>query len=343
MSFAVVGGATIAAAGGIYSASKSSSAAGEAADKQSAAADKANQLQLQMFNQQRADHEPWRQAGIVGMYGSGGILKRVGGGAGGYQDPGALNANKEKFIQDKIAAAQKSIESQLSGLNGPQRAAFEDKIRSQYNDDYMRTEAEKAWAASPEAQQQDTGQYEIDPELTRKFTNDDFVKDPGYDFRMKEGQKALERSAAARGGLNGGAQMKALSRYGQDYASNEYGNAYNRFTNDQTNRFNRLSAVSGLGQAAASQMGQAGQNYANQVGQNMMGSANAQAASGIAGANAWGGALSNIGQSAMGVVANNQQQKWMDKVLSAQSSNKLSTNGTAMAGEPVNLSALYKT
>lgn len=69
----------------------------------------------------------------------------------------------------------------------------------------------------------------------------DFKKDPGYDFRMKEGQKAIERMAAANGRLNSGATMKELQRYGQNMASNEYQNAYNRFNSDYTNAYNRYN------------------------------------------------------------------------------------------------------
>lgn len=149
-----------------------------------------------------------------------------------------------------------------------------------------------------------------DEDLYRYFNASDFQKDPGYDFRMNEGQKALERSASARGGLMGGAFGKALSRYSQDYASNEYQNARNNFNNDRSNRFNRLSSIAGLGQTANSQVGAAGQNYANQAGQNMMGAANAYGAAGIASANAYGGALSQFGNN---IFQGQVNQSWMDK------------------------------
>ena len=100
-------------------------------------------------------------------------------------------------------------------------------------------------------------------ELMHSFTNADFVKDPGYQFRMDEGAKGLEHSAAARGGLLSGAQAKAVSRYGQDYASNEFGNAYGRYTQDQGNRYNRLQGISQQGQSGAQYLGQAGQANAN--------------------------------------------------------------------------------
>lgn len=195
--------------GSIVGAGINSSAIGSAADRQSAAASEANTLQRDIYNQTRADQQPWREAGV--------------------------NA--------------------LSGLGSA--------------------------------------------DFQRDFGMSDFQKDPGYDFRMQEGQKAIERSAAARGGLQSGGTLKALGRYGQDYASNEYQNAYNRFNNDRTNRFNRLSSIAGLGQTANAQVGNAGMNYANQVGQNTMGAANAAGAAGIANANNWGGTLSGLGNTWM--------------------------------------------
>lgn len=129
------------------------------------------------------------------------------------------------------------------------------------------------------------------PDFQRDFTMNDFQADPGYAFRMQEGQKALERSAAARGGLMSGGTMKALTQYGQDAASQEYQNAYNRFNNDRNTRYNRLASLAGIGQTANAQVGAAGQNYGNQVGQNLMGAANAQAAGQVSTANGYGNAL----------------------------------------------------
>jgi hypothetical protein len=130
-------------------------------------------------------------------------------------------------------------------------------------------------------------------DYTRDFGMKDFQADPGYAFRMSEGQKAIERSAAARGGLNSGATMKALDRFSQGTASDEYNNAYNRFNSDRDRRFNRLASIAGLGQTATSQVGANGMATAGQMGQNMMGAANAQSAATMAGANAYTGALQN--------------------------------------------------
>ena len=104
--------------------------------------------------------------------------------------------------------------------------------------------------------------------------------DPAYQFRLGEGMKALERNAAARGGLISGGALKAAQRYGQDYASQEFGNAYNR-----------LAGLAGIGQTATNNMGAAAGNFGVNAGQNYMGAANARASGYVGGANALTGGL----------------------------------------------------
>ena len=99
--------------------------------------------------------------------------------------------------------------------------------------------------------------------FTQGFTNNDFQQDPGYGFRFQEGLKALERSAAAKGNLLGGAQVKASQRYGQDFASNEYQNAYNRFNQDRQFTAGQLSGAINNGMSAGNQIAGYGTNYAN--------------------------------------------------------------------------------
>ena len=108
-------------------------------------------------------------------------------------------------------------------------------------------------------------------ELVRGFTQADYQADPGYAFRLSEGQKALDRQAAARGGLISGSALKAAQRYGQDMASQEFGNAYNRFRDTQTLRRNALAGVTGFAPTAAGAMSASGQNYATNAGNAMMG------------------------------------------------------------------------
>jgi hypothetical protein len=87
--------------------------------------------------------------------------------------------------------------------------------------------------------------------------------DPGYAFRVAQGQQAIERSAAARGGVLSGGTAKSLDAYTQGEASNEYNNVYNRdLTTYNTNR-NNLASLAGVGQTATQQLTAAGQNNAN--------------------------------------------------------------------------------
>lgn len=136
-------------------------------------------------------------------------------------------------------------------------------------------------------------------EFTKDFNMSNFVQDPGYQFRMDEGRKALERGASARGNLLGGATQKALTRYGQDYASGEYGNAYNRFMSNRGTRFNQLASLAGIGQTAQSQLGQFGTNTANQVSGNLMNLGGGQSAAYLSQGNALQGATNSLGNAWM--------------------------------------------
>lgn len=184
-------------------------AARDAADQQAQAAREANQIAWNMFQQNRADLEPWRQAGV-----------------------GALG--------------------QLTA--GTQPGA----------------------------------------DFNRNFRLSDYLADPGYQFRLTEGQNALENSAAARGGLLSGNTLKAITNYGQNAASQEFGNAYNRWNNDTSNRFNRLSGLAGTGQQATTNVASMGQNTAGQVGQNTIDIGNARAAGRVGSANAWNNTLGGL-------------------------------------------------
>lgn len=119
-----------------------------------------------------------------------------------------------------------------------------------------------------------------------------FQQDPGYAFRLSEGQKALDRQAAARGGLISGGALKAAQRFGQDMGSQEYMNAFNRYQTERQATLNPLQSLAGFGQTSVNQLGQAGQNYASNVGNLMTGGAAAQAAGQVGQANALTGGLS---------------------------------------------------
>ncbi len=141
--------------------------------------------------------------------------------------------------------------------------------------------------------------------------------DPGYQFRLKQGELALDQSAAASGNLLTGGTANAEQNYGQGEASQEYNNVYNRalqgydtnfntFQTNQTNQYNRLAAMAGTGQTTAGQingnLANTGANVATtmgnaatQIGQQQNNAAAATASGYAAGANAIGSGISGLG------------------------------------------------
>jgi len=115
----------------------------------------------------------------------------------------------------------------------------------------------------------------------------DLKQDPGYAFRMSEGMKALERSAAARGGLLSGGALKGIQRFGQDLASQEYQNAYNR----ALTQYNTTAALAGVGQTATNALSGAAGQYGQNAAEAIQSGAAARASGYVGGANALTSAL----------------------------------------------------
>ena len=130
---------------------------------------------------------------------------------------------------------------------------------------------------------------------TKDFSMADFQQDPGYAFRMNEGLKALDRTAASRGGMLSGAALRGATRYGQDMASQEYTNAFNRYQTNRANQLNPLQSLMGAGQTASTTLGNAAQNYATNAGNAYMNAADARASGYMGSANAWQNALGGVG------------------------------------------------
>ena len=224
----------------------------------------------------------------------------IGGGVsllGGLMGSSAASsaASTQAGAADRSAQLQKEIADQQVAL---QREQFNKQI-----------ELQQPWRqAGTNALTQMQGGAFAQPEAFR-FGAGDYQADPGYAFRLSEGQKALERQSAARGGLISGGALKAAQRYGQEMGSQEYGNAYNRaLTGYNANvarsdtGYNRLANLAGVGQTATQQLGTAGQNmtsgisnalgsYGQGAGEAMGQAANARASGYMGGANALSQAL----------------------------------------------------
>lgn len=304
MSFGVTA-AVVAGAAAVGGAAISANASKKAARAQGDAAAQQAQVQYDIYQQQRLDQSPWRNVGSNALNE---LAMRLGVGGSGAASGGSL-ANAS-LVDTSSGIPQPNAE--LYATNEAYRRAWDQQLQEHqagfgsgytaYSDPSMldtqlRGRLGPEIAAASQAQQQNP----LYGSLLRNFQASDFETDPGYQFRLGEGQKQIESSAAARGGLLSGAAAKALTKYNQNFASNEYGNAYNRFNANQTNTYNRLAGIAGVGQQATNQLQQAGTNYATGA-SNALQQRGAARASGYAGqANALGyglgglsGAISNI-------------------------------------------------
>lgn len=119
---------------------------------------------------------------------------------------------------------------------------------------------------------------------------------PNYEFMRDQGLGAIRNQLSAQGGLLSGNTLKGINDYAMNYAGNAYQQAFQNYTANQTNIFNRLSNIAGLGQTANQATGNAAIQTGTNIGNNMIGAGQAQA-SGIVGAN---NALTGGLNSAMG-------------------------------------------
>jgi hypothetical protein len=249
MTWGAVGGAAISVAGGLLG--SKNKGMGKAIRAQENAAAKAQIAQQNVYRDAKEQLSPYSTAGGNASKKLAELL--------GIADPEgyAPKPTRDQFWNQLEAEHYKKYKqgydagSDMGGVN-----AAVDSMYQRALSEWEKGKAEYL-KANPADQSKAT--------LLKNFTNEDFVKDPGYEFRQAEGNKALERSAAARGGLYSGAALKALDRYNQDYASNEFNNAFNRDAANKARTFSFLSGTAGQGLQAAGALVGAGQNAANQT------------------------------------------------------------------------------
>lgn len=297
MSVAMVG----AAVATVGAAAISANAASKSSKAQQASAQAANDTQLAMFNQNRDDQAPWRDAGKLGLNE---LAYRLG---LSTNSAGAPYQQTSQQVRDELLPLYKR---EISGAVGPQiidygggaelagLAGAQTAGEHFYDEAGLRAAIEKRMAEQKAAQDAYTAKAKADPNygsLLRNFSAADMQADPvyqsGLQFGLTEGQKGIDRAFAARGGVLSGAAAKAMARFGNDYASTKANESYNRFNNNQTQIYNRLAGISGTGQNAATQIATQGAQVANSIGQNTIGAGNARASGYISGANALTGAI----------------------------------------------------
>lgn len=320
-------------------ASKAQSKAAESAANVSAktAKDQAA-VQQQIYDQQRADQAPWRGTGeaslnqlamlmgITPTDGSGGAGGASGTGVFNRYDPTELlgsNLEANEYLYNNDAQYRQLYDSMAKTIPYVTSAAdrwdkygaewqkkFQKGIDLNALNERMAALYEQERAASPNAAANaDPTQNPLFGSLARNFSMADYEADPGYAFRQQQGQQQIDRQAAARGGLISGAALKATQRFGQDLASQEYGNAYNRFQSNQSNQFNRLASLAGVGQTANNALQQAGTQFANAMTGISQANAANQGNAMLAAGNARASGYAGIGNALSGAVAGWPQQQ----------------------------------
>lgn len=176
------------------------------------------------------------------------------------------------------------------------QAASADKAADLQAEQYQQTRADQApWREAGQVALKDmVGGLAAGGDFNRDFTMADYTEDPGYQFRLQEGEKGISRAATASGSRYSGATLKALSRFNSNQASQEYGNAYNRHQNDVSSRFNRLASLAGVGQTATNQTAAAGATAATNGGQFVQNAGTARASGYVGQANAINGTIGKV-------------------------------------------------
>jgi len=136
---------------------------------------------------------------------------------------------------------------------------------------------------------------DMQPQFTHSFNASDLNANmaPNYQFQLDQGLGAVKNAGNLQTGLVSGNTMKGINDYAQNYASGAYQNAFNNYSANQTNIFNRLSNIAGLGQTANANVGTVGATTAGNAGNAQQAAGAAQAAGTVGSANAVTGGLNN--------------------------------------------------
>lgn len=136
---------------------------------------------------------------------------------------------------------------------------------------------------------------EMQPQFTHSFNAEDLKTNlaPNYQFQLDQGLGAVKNASNLQTGLLSGNTLKGINDYAQNFAGNAYQQAFNNYNAQQTNIFNRLSSIAGLGQTQNQTTAQSGTTAAGNIGQAQIGAGAAQAAGTVGAANALSGGLTN--------------------------------------------------
>ena len=223
------------------------------------------------------------------------------------------------FVTAAVIAGGATLVSSLVGANaanraGKMQASAADRAAELQNQQFQQTREDLAPYRT--AGVNALGKLEGMADYTM-FGPEQFSRDPGYGFRLSEGQKQLDRQAAIRGGQISGSALKAAQRFGQEMGSQEYQNAFNRYQIERNAKLGPYQSLAGVGQTTANQLGQFGATNAANVGNLMTGGAAANAAGQVGVANAFTGGVNqylnyNQGNNLINALQRNQNMQMVN-------------------------------
>ena len=198
-------------------------------------------------------------------------------------------------------AADKAADANLAGVNagiGEQRRQYEQN----------RTDLAPYREVGTNALYQLRDMTKPGGYLMSDYTGASLESDPGYQFGLNQGQRAIDQSAASRGILFSGKTLKDLMRFGQDYGGTKFNEGFQRDMATKGFRQNTLSGLSGTGMAATGNTAALGQSSANTIADLAGSGGSARAAGIVGGANALSGAFQNAGNNFL-------QMSMLDRIM----------------------------
>ncbi len=273
--------AAAAVVGGVISSDSASSAGNKQADaaKQSAA------TQKQMFDITNQQQAPYRDAGGAAVTQLRDFL--------GIGTPKAVNPQSSAILRGDQAFDQKGNYLGRFGHGDKGGGTLQEIAPTWGVDQVLDEQGNSAWSRPG---LETTNQLSPNSgSFLHQFNADDLKTNlaPNYDFMLKQGQGATSNLSNLAGGAFSGNTLKAINDYSQNYASNAYQNAFQNYNTNQTNIYNRLASIAGLGQTAGSNSATGASAFSGGIGDAISAAGTARAAGQVGSANALSGGANN--------------------------------------------------
>lgn len=227
------------------------------------------------------------------------FVKRIGFASTDKEHAELLREGFERKYFDPMTAIATSVAGSLIGAGASQSAAnTQANAANRATDTQLQmfntiNQQQAPWRQAGQNALSQIGQ--LMPDFTRTFNANDLKSNlaPNYAWQLEQGLGAVKNAGNLQSGLIGGNTLRGVNDYAQNYAGNAYQNAFNNYNAMQTNIFNRLSNIAGLGQTANQSVANTATGLAPSISNTQVGAGAAQAAGTIGAANAITGGMNN--------------------------------------------------